>query len=54
MKKVKVVEIPFYCRECGKCGINAKEVENNLRIKNNTGYTHDIHCLKLGHTVYMM
>jgi predicted nucleic acid-binding Zn ribbon protein len=53
MKKATVKEIPFYCKECGKCGTE-KEVENNLRIKNNTGWTHDIYCMKQKQIVYRM
>lgn len=48
----KMYEIPFYCRDCGKCENNADEIDKNLKIKNNTGWTHDIYCLKLGHKVY--
>lgn len=53
MKKAKVVKIPFYCKECGKCR-TSKEVEDNLKIKNWTGWTHDIYCLKRSEIVYGM
>ena len=53
MKKAGAKEIPFYCNECGKCK-EVKEVDQNVKIKNNTGWTHDIYCEKLGHIVYRM
>lgn len=53
MKKIKVIEIPHYCIQCGKCE-TLKKVEDNLKIKNNTGYTHDIYCLRLSEIVYRM
>lgn len=53
MNKTIVKEIPFYCKECGKCE-TAKETEDNLRIKNNTGWTHDIYCMKQKQIVYRM
>lgn len=44
-------EMPFYCKECGKCKED-KEVYDNLKVVNNTGWTHDIKCLKLDKIVY--
>lgn len=53
MKKIKSYkyEMPFYCKECGKCETD-EEANNNLKIKNNTGYTRDIYCIKRKQTVY--
>lgn len=46
-------EKPHYCKECGKCR-NIKTIYNNLKVKNNTGWTHDIYCNKLSKIVYGM
>ena len=40
------IEMPLYCKECGKCKSDS-EADENLKIVNNTGWTRDIYCRKL-------
>lgn len=40
------IEMPFYCKECGKCKTDL-EADENLKIVNNTGWTRNIYCIKL-------
>lgn len=47
------IPMPFYCKECGKCKED-KEAYDNLKVVNNTGWTHDIKCLKLKQIVYRL
>jgi len=49
--KDKNIEMPFYCKVCGKCKTD-EGTHRNLKIKNNTGYTHDIYCLVKQQYVY--
>lgn len=51
MSKYKEIIEPFYCQECKKCS-NSKEMYSNLKITNNTGWTHNIYCLKRKTTVH--
>lgn len=53
MKDAKVEVIPHYCIACGKCK-KFKEIDENLKVIRNTGWTHDIYCKKLEETVYGM
>ena len=49
----KQIKEPFYCEECNKCS-STEEIYSNLKVKNNTGWTHDIYCLKREEIVYRM
>ena len=44
-------KMPFYCVQCNKCSTD-NEAINNLKVKNNTGYTHNIYCEKRKTVVY--
>ncbi|MCD8025071.1 MAG: hypothetical protein LUE64_06005 [Candidatus Gastranaerophilales bacterium] len=50
-KKEYKLEMPFYCKECGKCKTDS-EAYNELKIIHNTGYTCDVYCKKREQTVY--
>ena len=47
--KMKHFSLPEYC--CGKCK-NFAESRKNLKIVNNTGYTHNLLCTKLNKVVW--
>ena len=44
---------PHYCKECGQCR-KAATANKYLKVKNNTGWTHDIYCEKRKEIVYGM
>lgn len=51
--KVYAQEIPFYCRECNQCK-NLEDINENLQMKNDMGYTHDIFCKIRKEDVYRL
>ncbi len=55
MKKEQNLDIPHYCKNCGRCKDKTPmEVYKTLKVVRNTGWTHDIYCEELKRIVYGM